>query len=58
MIYDKGKLFDLIERLSCIREYDYISYPQEDNEKVKDILSKIESQVELWEKLQDDNYSY
>ena len=58
MIYDKQKLQDLIERLQSIQEYDYITYPEEDNIKVKYILSIIEDQIDIWEKLQNDNFSY
>ena len=58
MNYDKKKLLDLIDRLNVIQEYDYITYPNEDNEKVKVILSIIENEIEKWEKMQNDNYSY
>jgi hypothetical protein len=58
MIYDKDKLVDLIDRLSIIKEYDYIAYPVEDSQKVKNILTNIENEIEKWEKMQNDNYSY
>jgi len=58
MIYDKEKLTDLIERLETIKEYDYITYPNEDNEKVKKIMAIIEKQIVEWEEMQNDNYSY
>jgi len=58
MIYYRTKLEDLIFRLQAIREYDYICYPSEDEEKVVDILNNIEKQVDMWEKLQDENYGY
>ena len=58
MNYDKKKLIDLIDRLNTIQEYDYITYPDEDNEKVKVILSNIENEIEKWEEMQSDNYSY
>lgn len=57
MIYDKEKLNDLIERLESIREYDYITYRNEDNEKVKEILSVLEEKIFLWEELHNANYS-
>ena len=58
MIYDEAKLLDLIDRLNIIKEYDYITYPNEDNEKVKVILLNIENEIEKWEKMQKCNYSY
>lgn len=58
MIYDERKLEDLIERLETIKEYDYISYTLEDEELVNNILLTIEAEVEKWEKLQNENYSY
>lgn len=57
MIYDKEKLNDLIERLESIKEYDYITYRNEDNEKVKEILSVLEERISLWEELHNANYS-
>lgn len=58
MRYDKGKLKEIIDRLETIREYDYITYPSEDEEKVKNILLKLDALVEEWEDMHDSNYSY
>jgi hypothetical protein len=58
MIYNKDKLIDLIDRLNNIIEYDYITYPPDDNKKTEEILSNIETQVEFWEQLQNNNFSY
>ena len=58
MNYDKGKLLDLIDRLNVILEYDYITYPNKDDQKVEIILANIENEIEKWEKMQNDNYSY
>jgi len=58
MKYNKEKLEDIIERLQSIIEYDYITYPTEDEKKVEEILLKIDKLVEDWEDMQDSNYSY
>lgn len=57
MKYDKNKLIDLVDRLNTIKEYDYITYNDDDNKKVEIILSNIENEIEKWEKMQNDNYS-
>ncbi len=56
--YDKEKMNDVIDILCIIREYDYITYPPEDDTKVKAILDSLQMLVDKWENMHNDNISY
>lgn len=58
MKIDEYKLSEVIELLSIIKEYSYITYPNEDNKKASIILNKLFELTSEWKKIHDDNYSY
>lgn len=58
MNYNKEKLEEVISALTAIQEYDYITYPDEDNEKAKDILDQLYVLTMQWKKMHDENYGY
>lgn len=58
MRYNKNMMNDVIDELLFIREYDYITYPNEDEVKADEILKKIEKLVVEWKEMHDSNYSY
>ena len=46
MRYNKNMMNDVIDDLICIREYDYINYPNEDEAKADEILKNNEKYSE------------
>lgn len=58
MEYDKQKLNCIIDSLQAIKDTDYFTYPTADEVKLVDIIQSIETLVNTWDTMHDNNFSY
>ena len=58
MKYDKNKMQEVLDCLMGIQEYDWITYPREDEKEAEKMLNELLKISERWSKMHNDNYSY